>query len=335
MSWNPLKLKYRRAQSGPYVFMNLVSYNNWVDTNEIPPDGLAYLHSPLGCPVFALHDTIEYIACACVHQDPPSEFLTRVRAKTQHLSLIAEMLFVLDEISDFEKMIAIYPEIAEHILEIGHRLARIRGRGDLPGPRAAAVGGALRPGRHRPPARRGRRGPRGRAGRRAADRRDREGPHPARTPRFQEGPGAPGARSSRRPRRGCQGVCALRWTSRWRIAGAPKAAASEGQLVQILVNLFTNAARAAPEGRKVHVQVLLGPGAPGTARIDVVDDGVGMAPEVLAHMFDPFFSTRGVGQGMGLGLAICHAIVTAHGGTISASSTQGQGTAMRVELPVA
>jgi two-component system NtrC family sensor kinase len=59
-----------------------------------------------------------------------------------------------------------------------------------------------------------------------------------------------------------------------------------------------------------------------------------MTPEVMRHMFDSFFATRGVGQGMGLGLAICHAIVTAHGGAIFATSAPGQGATFRVERPV-
>ncbi|HQR28814.1 MAG TPA: PAS domain S-box protein [Anaeromyxobacteraceae bacterium] len=117
--------------------------------------------------------------------------------------------------------------------------------------------------------------------------------------------------------------------------GAPDVLASEGQLVQVLVNLVSNALRAAPAGRHVGVRVRVGPGAPGKVRIEVSDDGVGMPPEVQARMFDPFFTTRGAGQGMGLGLAICHAIVAAHGGEISATSAVGAGTTVRVELPVA
>ncbi len=117
--------------------------------------------------------------------------------------------------------------------------------------------------------------------------------------------------------------------------GAPDVVASEGQLVQVLVNLVSNALRSAPAGRRVDVRVRVGPGGPGKARIEVADDGVGMTPEVQARMFDPFFTTRGVGQGMGLGLAICHAIVTAHGGEISATSAVGAGTVIRVELPAA
>jgi signal transduction histidine kinase len=117
--------------------------------------------------------------------------------------------------------------------------------------------------------------------------------------------------------------------------GAPDVMASPGQLGQVLVNLVTNAAKAMADGQRGSVTIEVGPGSGGMARIEVKDDGVGMAPEVLRRVFDPFFTTRKTGQGTGLGLPICHSIVTAHGGTITASSQPGRGTTIRVELPVA
>jgi signal transduction histidine kinase len=60
-----------------------------------------------------------------------------------------------------------------------------------------------------------------------------------------------------------------------------------------------------------------------------------MTPEVMARIFDPFFTTRAVGQGTGLGLAVTHAIVTEHGGTITVESEVGKGSTFRVELPAA
>ena len=111
--------------------------------------------------------------------------------------------------------------------------------------------------------------------------------------------------------------------------------ASEGQLSQVVVNLVNNAARAIPAGRRGRIVVRVGPGGAARACIEVEDDGVGMAPEVLARAFDPFFSTRQPGEGMGLGLALAHSIVQAFGGTITASSTPGRGTTFRIELPLA
>jgi two-component system NtrC family sensor kinase len=55
----------------------------------------------------------------------------------------------------------------------------------------------------------------------------------------------------------------------------------------------------------------------------------------MDRIFDPFFTTREVGHGMGLGLPICHAIVAAHGGTLTATSVPGKGSTFRVELPSA
>jgi signal transduction histidine kinase len=67
------------------------------------------------------------------------------------------------------------------------------------------------------------------------------------------------------------------------------------------------------------------------ARLEVKDDGPGIPPEATRRIFDPFFATRKVGQG--LGLVFCHAILMAHGGTITVETTQGEGLAFRVELP--
>ncbi|MEY2667688.1 MAG: hypothetical protein RJA59_326, partial [Pseudomonadota bacterium] len=117
--------------------------------------------------------------------------------------------------------------------------------------------------------------------------------------------------------------------------GAPEVEASTGQLEQVVVNLVTNAARAIPPGKRGLVRIRLGEGSPGMARLEVEDDGRGIEPALLDRIFEPFFTTRpaGPGRGMGLGLAICHAIVTAHGGTLSVTSTLGKGSTFRMELP--
>jgi PAS domain S-box-containing protein len=116
---------------------------------------------------------------------------------------------------------------------------------------------------------------------------------------------------------------------------APDVIASSGQIEQVLVNLVTNAAKAMPEGKRGEIVVRLGPGSPGMSRLEVIDQGTGMSRTVVDRIFDPFFTTRQVGQGTGLGLAISHAIVTAHGGTLTVQSEVGKGSAFRVELPVA
>jgi signal transduction histidine kinase len=115
--------------------------------------------------------------------------------------------------------------------------------------------------------------------------------------------------------------------------GAPDILASEGQIEQVLVNLVTNAANATPAARRGVITLRLGPGLPGMARLEVVDHGSGMSPATLQRIFDPFFTTRPVGKGTGLGLAVSHAIITAHGGTLTAESKVGSGSTFRMELP--
>lgn len=117
--------------------------------------------------------------------------------------------------------------------------------------------------------------------------------------------------------------------------GAPAVHASAGQLEQVVVNLVTNAAFAIPEGRRGEVSIRIFTSASGRAVLEVKDDGRGIDPGTMERIFDPFFTTRDVGQGMGLGLPICHVIVTAHGGTLTAESVVGQGSTFRVELPPA
>jgi two-component system NtrC family sensor kinase len=114
---------------------------------------------------------------------------------------------------------------------------------------------------------------------------------------------------------------------------APMVHGSADQLEQVVAHLITNGAMAIPEGRRGTVVVRVGSTPDGRALVEVRDDGAGMEPGVLARVFDPFFTTRPVGQGMGLGLPVADAIVTAHGGILTASSTAGQGSTFRVELP--
>jgi PAS domain S-box-containing protein len=117
--------------------------------------------------------------------------------------------------------------------------------------------------------------------------------------------------------------------------GSPEVLGSASQLEQVLINIVTNADKAALPGKKCRIRIELGTGLDGEARLVISDDGVGMSREVLQRIFDPFFTTRDVGNGMGLGLPICHAIVTAHRGRIHAVSEPGEGTSFVIELPAA
>ena len=110
---------------------------------------------------------------------------------------------------------------------------------------------------------------------------------------------------------------------------APHVLVDSTQLQQVLVNLVTNAAQAMPRGGTVDI-ALSSEG--GQAQLSVKDPGQGMTAEVLERAFEPFFTTRPVGAA-GLGLSMVHAIVKAHGGTVSLKSAAGVGTEVVVALP--
>jgi signal transduction histidine kinase len=112
----------------------------------------------------------------------------------------------------------------------------------------------------------------------------------------------------------------------------PLVACHPGQLNQVFMNLLVNAIQAIAAGGTIRVRIVEdGP----HIRIDVEDSGSGIAPEHLSRIFDPGFTTKGVGVGTGLGLAICHQIVTAHAGTISVTSQSGVGSTFSVKIPLA
>ncbi|HKV37292.1 MAG TPA: ATP-binding protein, partial [Pyrinomonadaceae bacterium] len=68
---------------------------------------------------------------------------------------------------------------------------------------------------------------------------------------------------------------------------------------------------------------------------EISDSGIGIAPENVAKIYDPFYTTKGVGQGTGLGLAVTYGIVQEHAGHITVDSKPGHGTTFRITLPAA
>jgi signal transduction histidine kinase len=118
-------------------------------------------------------------------------------------------------------------------------------------------------------------------------------------------------------------------------AGIPGVKIEQQRLRQVLLHLLTNAAHAILPGRAAENEIRVAVRAEGAEHvaIEVTDTGSGMPPEVLERVFEPFFTTRSVGHGSGLGLSICHGIVVASGGTLSAESEPGRGSVFRVRLP--
>ncbi len=126
-------------------------------------------------------------------------------------------------------------------------------------------------------------------------------------------------------------------TVRKEYGAAPRVLAEEGQLARVFMNLLLNAAQATGDGGAANHTIVLRTrtDAAGRSVAEVTDDGPGMADETLHRIFDPFFTTALENAEIGLGLAICHSIVTSLGGDIDVYSELGKGTTFRVSLPPA
>lgn len=114
-------------------------------------------------------------------------------------------------------------------------------------------------------------------------------------------------------------------------SASARAALDRSQLEQVILNLVLNARDAMPAGGRLCIRC--GEAPSGAVRLEVSDTGVGIAAENLQRVFDPFFTTKPKGQGSGLGLGVCRAIVTGAGGAITVSSTPGEGAAFVATLP--
>jgi signal transduction histidine kinase len=116
----------------------------------------------------------------------------------------------------------------------------------------------------------------------------------------------------------------------------PPVLADEHGLGQVFLNLIINALHAVADGpARPRLRVATGLQPDGQVRVEVQDNGHGIAPEHLGRIFEPFFTTKPVGVGTGLGLSICHGIVTGFGGELSVESQPGQGATFRVLLAAA
>src|SRR5713101_1753617 len=116
----------------------------------------------------------------------------------------------------------------------------------------------------------------------------------------------------------------------------PKVQANEAQLAQVALNLIMNAVQSIPEGDPARHEIRIETRRSGDrVAIEIRDTGSGISEEVRGRIFDPYFTTKPVGTGTGLGLSVCHSIVTLLGGEIEVESEVGHGSLFRVLLPIA
>ena len=106
----------------------------------------------------------------------------------------------------------------------------------------------------------------------------------------------------------------------------------EFKVQQVFLNLFLNARDAMPSGGWLTVSSRV---ERENAVVEVADTGSGISPEHLSRIYDPFFTTKTVGQGTGLGLSVTYGVVQEHQGTIECASRPGRGTRFTLTLPLA
>ena len=116
-------------------------------------------------------------------------------------------------------------------------------------------------------------------------------------------------------------------------ATLPRAIGNPGKLQQVFTNLILNARDAIPDGGQITLRTRSAED--DAVVIEVADTGIGIAPENVARIYDPFFTTKGVGRGTGLGLAVSYGIVQEHLGHIAVESAPGKGTTFSITLPTA
>jgi len=119
-------------------------------------------------------------------------------------------------------------------------------------------------------------------------------------------------------------VCSL-------VPDLPDAFADPTQLKQVVVNLVVNALQAMPNGGELKVETWQDED---NVMLAVEDTGIGMDKKTMEQVFVPFFTTKDVGEGTGLGLPVAHGIVTSHGGSINVQSKMGRGARFEIRLPV-
>jgi CheY-like chemotaxis protein/anti-sigma regulatory factor (Ser/Thr protein kinase) len=108
--------------------------------------------------------------------------------------------------------------------------------------------------------------------------------------------------------------------------------AKESEIFEVLVNLVKNATEALPRGGNIWIKTSV---QNDHVTLRAMDDGVGIRSENLRKVFEPFWTTKGVSTGTGMGLAVSHGIINRHGGTICVESEEGKNTTFTIRLPLA
>ena len=112
----------------------------------------------------------------------------------------------------------------------------------------------------------------------------------------------------------------------------PEVTADPAQMTQVLVNVVVNAIQAMPKGGTLSIQTKA---SDKFVSLIIEDTGIGMEEKVVNQIFLPFYTTKDVGKGTGLGLAVVHGIIASHGGSIQVKSKVGDGTRFEIQLPIA
>jgi signal transduction histidine kinase len=110
----------------------------------------------------------------------------------------------------------------------------------------------------------------------------------------------------------------------------PPVSGDAGQLQQVIIALASNAVDAMTNGGVLKIASKRNGK---SVQVEVSDTGAGISPENVPKIFEPFFTTKEVGEGTGLGLAVCYGILTEHGGSLDVQSTVGVGTTFTISLP--
>jgi two-component system NtrC family sensor kinase len=100
---------------------------------------------------------------------------------------------------------------------------------------------------------------------------------------------------------------------------------------QVIVNLINNSIDALPDGGNIRIRAIR---EKAQVHLELADNGVGIPPDELSRIFEPFYTTKPVGQGTGLGLSVCYGLVHSWGGRIKAESAEKKGTTMHIYLPL-